>query len=62
MCDVVTTGKTNGMSVWVFLYFLKHSKVDSLEQSYAQFQRITVLFFFFSTSTGLVLQIFSSTS
>ena len=45
MCDVVTTGKTNGMSVWVFLYFLKHSNVDSLEQSYAQFQRITVFFF-----------------
>ena len=48
MCDVVTTGKTNGMSVCVFLYFLKHSKVDSLEQSYAQFQRITQFFFFFS--------------
>lgn len=45
MCDIVTTGKINGMSVCVFLYFLEHCKVDSLEQSYAQFQRITQFFF-----------------
>ena len=61
MCDVVITGKTNGMSVCVFLYFLKHSKVDSFRAKLCTVPKNNSVFFF-GTSTGLVLRIFSSTS